>query len=439
MAGILTAAALSNAGFQVTVLERDRLPEGPRSRRGVPQDVQPHVLLHRGMTVIDHLLPGFRTALLDRGAVPFDSGRMPWLGEYGWLDTGISSFEVVSATRPLLESVARSRLTTLTQVRVRGGVTVRGLRREGREWVVQTGSGDLRTSVVVDASGRSSRLGRWLPGLAPPSERVDARVGYASRLYRQRRPTPLRTGVMIFSSVELGMAGLALPVEDQRWLVAGAGFGDRRPPRDAAGFDHFLASLRDPALADLAATLDPISDVAVYRQTANLRRRWDRVAHWPAGLLVVGDALCSLNPVYGQGITVAARQAEIVARAARPGTPPNRALQRRLVAATDAPWSIATINDLRMPSCPEKASTTQRWSARWGGSVGRLAASGNVRATRTIASINHLMAPPAVVFHPALVASVIRGIPPHRLPRPAVLEELSRARRELPPPAPAGA
>jgi 2-polyprenyl-6-methoxyphenol hydroxylase-like FAD-dependent oxidoreductase len=250
---------------------------------------------------------------------------------------------------------------------------------------------------------------------------------------------PLRTGVMIFSTVELGMAGLALPVEDQGWLVAAAGFGDRRPTRDESGFSRFLDGLRDPALADLTAALDPVGDVAVHRQTANLRRRWDRVADWPDGLLVVGDALCSLNPVYGQGMTVAAQQAEIVAKAARPGMPVDRALQRRMVAVTEAPWSIATTNDLRMPSCSDEASTVQRWSTRWASSVGRLAAAGDIRATRTIARINHLMAPPVAVFHPALIASVARGIPSRRLPRPAVLDELSRVRREHPQVGPAGA
>jgi len=107
MAGILIAAGLSAAGFRVSVLERDRLPAQPQCRRGVPQDPHPHILLHRGMTVIEHLLPGFRAALLDRGAVSFDGGRMPWLGEYGWLDTAVSTFEVVSATRPLMEWAAR--------------------------------------------------------------------------------------------------------------------------------------------------------------------------------------------------------------------------------------------------------------------------------------------------------------------------------------------
>lgn len=440
LAGVLTGAALSRSGYRVTVLERDRLPDDPVTRRGVAQDRQPHILLHRGLVTIEHVLPGFRAELLARGAASFDGGEMPWLSEYGWLDTTVSTFEVVSATRPLIEVVARSRLAALTAARLADEVTVHGLRRDASGWAVESDRGDLRADLVVDASGRSSRLGPWL-GVTPDDEEVDARVGYTSRLFRPREPVALRTGVMIFASAEEGRAGLALPVEDGGWLVAAAGFGEHRPPRDTAGFEQFLRDLRDPALSELTAALEPVGDVAVHRQTANVRRRWDRVPDWPGGLLVVGDALCALNPVYGQGVTVAAQQAEIVARALRPPASVNRALQRRLVQVTDAPWSIATTNDVRLPSCRQSASTAQRWSNRWAGQVGRLAAAGNVRATHTIAAINHLMASPLALFHPALVAAVVRGIPPRRLGRPAVLDELSQRPGPPPPPpaAPAGA
>lgn len=437
LAGILIAAALTSAGCSVTVLERDRLPTQPRPRHGVPQDRQPHILLHRGLTAIETLLPGFRQQLVSRGAVTFDSGSMPWFGEFGWLDTSVSTYEVASATRPLIEAVARRRLMELTPTRIRDGVAVRGLRRVDRGWLVDTDAGTLAAEIVVDASGRSSRLPHWLGIAPPPTELVDARVGYAGRLYREWRPIPLRTGVMVFSSAGSRRAGLALPVEDHGWLVAAAGFGDHRPPRDEPGFQRHLDGLRDPALSDLTASLAPVSDIAIHRQTANLRRRWDRLPGLPAGLLVAGDAMCSLDPVYGQGITVVAEQAEIVARAGQRSLVVDRALQRRLVAVTQAAWSIATLNDRRQPSCPDEPSTAERWSTGWATRIGRLAAAGDVRATRTIAAVNHLMVPPSALFHPALVRDAVRRLPDRRLPRPAVLDELSRHRLEQPPVDPA--
>ena len=440
MAGIFAAAALARSGFTVTVLERDRLPSAPRGRRGVPQDAQAHILLYRGMTAIEGLLPGFRRGLLARGAVPFDSGQMPWLGEHGWLEVSPSSIEVVSATRPLMEAVARSRLGELPGVAICDERTVTGLQRTAAGWLVHGSGGSVDAQVVIDASGRSSRLPHWMPGLGrPPEQQVDARVGYSGRLYAERDPLPVRTGIMIMSSPGTGTAGLALPVEDRGWLVAAAGFGDRRPPRDEAGYNRFLAGLRDPAIADLTAALRPVSAVSVHRQTGNLRRRWDRVGDWPDGLLVIGDALCALDPIYGQGITVAAQQAQALAAALRRGRRVDRSLQRTMVAATEVPWSIATTADLRAPTCEGRPTVGQRLSMAWSDRLAVLAAAGNRRANRAIASVYHLTASPAALLHPALLLAAARPLPANRLPRPTVLEDLRRVRRERPPVGPAGA
>ncbi len=234
---------------------------------------------------------------------------------------------------------------------------------------------------MIDASGRTSRLSRWaVVAENPLVEEVDAHVGYATRLYRQRGALSLRSGLMIFGTTDSGTAGLAVPVEDQHWLITAAGFGARRPPRDEPGFRRFLTELRDPAVADLVSVLEPVGDVSVHRQTANRRHRWDRSPDWPAGLLVVGDALCSLNPVYGQGITVAALQALALGAALERGLPVDRSLQRRMVAVTETPWSIATTADLRQPTCPQAPGPAQRISIAWAGRLGRLAAAG--RRTR---------------------------------------------------------
>ena len=440
MAGLCMAAALARHGFTVTVLERDELGREPSHRRGVPQDTQAHVLLYRGLTVIEDLLPGFREDLLAAGAVPYDSGRMPWLGEYGWSCTDQVGYEVLSATRPLMEAVTRQGVSGLRGVQIRDGVTVTGLRRIGDGWQTEIGDAALKSQLVIDASGRSSRLTRWsVVAQDPIEEEVDAHVGYACRLYRERHPLPVRSGVMILASAEGGKAGLAVPVEQRQWLVAGAGFGDRRPPRDEDGFGEFLTDLRDPAIADLVALLEPVSDVRIHRQTANRRRRWDRVRHWPRGLLVVGDALCSLNPVYGQGITVAAQQAQMVSRALERGHPVDRALQRRMVAVTEAPWSIATTADLRQPTCPGEPSPVQRLSIAWVARLSRLAAAGDSRASAALLAVNNLMASPVSLLHPALLLAGSRSLPPNRLARPHVLDELSRARRDQPPADPADA
>lgn len=216
-------------------------------------------------------------------------------------------------------------------------------------------------------------------------------------------------------------------------MVAAVGAGELRPPRDPAGFDAFLGRLRDPALADFTRSAQPVGDITVHRRTHNVRRRYDRLPHWPNGLLVLGDALCAFNPVYGQGITVAASQALLLRDALttrlRPGW--ERWLMRRLHRAADLPWAIATGEDRRhlgtAPGAPKALNSPKPLDAldtlfgRWSGEVDRLAVHGNLRAQRALDRVYHLVGSPAGLLHPALLTAAARarllGLPPAS-PRP---------------------
>ena len=321
-AGLFAAAAASAAGCRTTLLERDELPEHARPRPGVPQGAQSHVLIHGGLLAAGRLLPGLRQDLLARGAVPVDTGRLPWLGEHGWWPQGDHGYEVLCLSRPALEEVVRRRVLQLPGVRLRTGTRVAGLHpAHGSGWCLDVAGGEpLGADVVVDASGRGSRLPRWLAALGLPAARVetvDARIGYASRRYAGTGGT----AVVLPALPGVGRGGNALPLEDGQWLVSAVGAGEQRPPRDVEGFLAFLASLADPVLHEQALRWEPLGDVAVHRQTANVRHHHESVPGWPAGLLAVGDALCAFDPVYGQGIAVAARQALVLgSRLARPLT-----------------------------------------------------------------------------------------------------------------------
>lgn len=460
-AGLFAAAAAQRAGRSVLVVERDELTDDTAERPGVPQGGQPHVLLHRGLVAIEGLLPGLRAELIAAGGVPFDTGQMVWLSADGWLPTSAAIYEVVSLSRPLLERSVRRRVSALPGIEFRTETRVSGLRPEGGRWQVTCSTGRspspetgvrlesehghridgsagheaddvISASMVIDASGRSSRLSHWLAELGfrvlEPTV-VEAKLGYATRRYRSLDRLPIRVGVLVAATPETERGALALPVENNEWLVCAAGFGDHRPTRDPAGFERYLSQLQDPLLADITAMLEPVGDVRIHRQTANRRQNYHRLANWPAGLLVVGDALTAFNPVYGQGITVAACQAELIGqRLSRPlDAAATGRLERRLAKVADLPWAIATGEDVRFPSCDTEPTVVQRLLHRWSHRVSRLAASGNTTCLVTQGSIYHLMAPAHRIFGPRIAGPVLRslftGIQPPA-PRPAELDAL---------------
>ena len=358
-AGLLAAAAAAQAGARVTVFERDHLSDTPDLRPGVPQGEQPHVLLQRGLQAFESLLPGVERDLLAVGGVKINTGQMPWLSAYGWFPVDAPSYEIMSLTRPLLELVIRRRVLADERIDLRDGARVRSVGRAGQQWEIRCLDGSAALGdLVVDASGRSSRLPHWLDELGvvlPEPATVEAKLGYAARRYRAPAPVTFRSGVMIAASQDTDAGAVVLPVENREWLVCAAGYGSKRPSRDAANLDTFLRKLRDPVIAELAAVLQPVGDVAIYRQTGNRRHPYGNTRNWPMGLLVVGDALCAFNPIYGQGITVAACQAELLRAQLRgrlsPDTPLSAAVTRRIQRwlhdITDLPWAVATGEDLR--------------------------------------------------------------------------------------------
>ena len=433
LAGLFAAAAAAGTGNSVTLLERDVLVDGPQPRGGVPQGEQPHVFLFRGLLALAELLPGTRQELLDAGAVAFDTGELAWLAEQGWLPIGDPAFEVLSLTRPLFEYVVRRRVADLPGVQFRAGSRVTRLRGGVHGWEVHLADGStVPADLVVDASGRSSRLPVWLVdagiGVVPVSH-VDAGVGYATRMYSAARSEIGPAGVVIQQTPTTLVGGVALPVEGGRWLVSAVGCAENRPPRDAAGFVSFLERLPDPALAQLVHDAEPISDVAVHRQTGNYRHHYERVPGWPDGLLVVGDALCAFNPIYGQGITVAACEALLLRRAMSAGLRPGYArwLLRQFATVASLPWAIATSEDLRYPTSTGGQSLPQALLGRWTRHLGRLAVHGDRRTHAVLARVYHLMGSPALLFHPAFGAAALRarlvGYGPAN-PRPAGLDGL---------------
>lgn len=358
MAGLLAAAALAPRLGNVTVVEADELPDGPVPRKGVPQARHAHLLLAGGFDGIGRLLPGIGEAIVGAGAVTMDGSReVGFLVRGGWLEPHARAVPMVSLSRDLLDHVVRTRVASLGNVRFETGTRVEGLRvADGEARGVRTSRGDIAGDVVVDASGRGSRVLEWLAaaGSAPPPESVvDAGFGYATAVLDRLRPLPNGWKLVVVQPTQdCPRGGVIMQIEGGRGIVSLNGPAGSTPPTDPAGWCAYAASLITPVIADALPPESELGAIAGTRSTVNRLRHFWRTT-LPAGLVVVGDAACTLNPIYAQGITVAAATVERLASLldrCRSTRELSARFARAQLAAVAFPWIVATLEDLRYPA-----------------------------------------------------------------------------------------
>jgi 2-polyprenyl-6-methoxyphenol hydroxylase-like FAD-dependent oxidoreductase len=422
MGGLLAARALSDFYAVVTLLERDDFPLSDVPRKGVPQGRHAHGLLARGRSVIENFFPGWTDEVVACGGAKGDIARdVNWIGHGVTIKSAPSELVGLLASRPVLEGHVRRRLTALPNVRVieNGAVQsliadnqrtrIEGVRVRIGNDVEQTIAADL----VVDASGRGSSSPAWLEGFGyagPEEEKIEIEIGYTTRVYR-RRPSDLggKLAAVVAGSGPNWRNGVILYQTEDRWIVSIGGYFGDHAPDDEQMFAAFAGSLPTSDIYDIVAHAEPLSDFVRYRYPANLRRRYERLTRFPAGYLVFGDALSSFNPVYGQGMTVAAQEAALLCQCLDAG---EADLARRFFAAAataiDTPWDIAVGNDLRHPQVAGPRPAKVRFINWYIGKL-HMAAKHDAKLANAFLEVANLEAPPTKLLHPATVMRVIRG------------------------------
>jgi 2-polyprenyl-6-methoxyphenol hydroxylase-like FAD-dependent oxidoreductase len=416
IAGLLSGRALADHMDEVVILERESLEDTAEPRGHVPQGKHLHLFLAAGLERLVEWFPGIDDELESLGAVRLDGSRA-WLFQAGGYrargDWGVS---VLSMTRPLLEQVVRRRVGELANVTLHDGVQVERVMLAGDAVIgIGLGGEERRADLVVDASGRNSRIVRQLESsgmLAPPVSRVSIDCAYASR-FLTRSPDDFEGSFIACatSPPTSYRGGVALPVEGGRWMVTLAGVHGDVPPTDSAGFREFAGSLLSPTVGQLLDRCEPASPIVAYRFPSSQRRHFERAPRLLQRFVAVGDAACSFNPVYGQGMACAALQAAAlgdVLRAVGPGSADlPRQFHRRAAKIIDAPWAIAVGADFLHPQTEGPKARGTDLANRYVMNLAR-ATHVSLPLARTFNLVLNLVEPPSALMRPRTVARVLR-------------------------------
>ncbi|WP_326692586.1 NAD(P)/FAD-dependent oxidoreductase [Streptomyces sp. NBC_01795] len=430
--GLVTAAVLARRFEEVVLVERDALPPDDAHRPGVGQAQHVHGLLARGAEHLENLFPGLRAELSDAGAPVFDHGAgartQVWAGTLPGVTAGV---EVQTVHRDVFEGAVRRRVLALPRVTVRDDTAVAGLEvDQGREAVTGvrlepgTPEGEPETvpaELVVDASGRFSRLPDWLEaaGYARPAEtRVDAGLAYATRVFKVTEP-PARGihGLQQMNQAPDRPGGVyAADIGNGRWIVTLFGAGGAHPPGRAGDEAEWMRFARDLENSHLDALLDkatPESGPHQYKRTENLRREYTRMRRMPDRLIALGDSYCAYNPVFGQGMTVAIREAVALGEALDKHAQLDglaRRIQRTVAGIARDPWLMSTSEDRVWAAFmrSERPGALLRATAWYKQRLLYLAVNErDPHIVKTFMRVYHMLASPAAMGSPRILAKVL--------------------------------
>ncbi|MGH6993201.1 MAG: hypothetical protein ACREEH_07670, partial [Caulobacteraceae bacterium] len=371
MGGLAAAGALAPHFEKVTVLERDQLPDEPVPRLGAPQGRHVHALLAGGQQALESLYPGFTDAILAAGAVPVRANadirhEVAGYDPFPQRDLGLL---VYSLSRPLIELSARRLAAT-------AGVDFLARRRVKRLEASEDGAAIVAVHVeddakrperiaadlVVEATGRAHPTLDLLESLgrpAPPKTVIGVDLSYASAVFEVPKGAPRdwKWVITFPARDEKVRAGVLLPIEHGRWILSLGGFQDDAPPLDEAGFMTFVRNLRTPTIYEAIGAARRLGEIAGYGFRESVWRHFDRAPPLPRGLIPFSDSICRFNPIYGQGVSVAALEGALLARLlgerAASGAGIADLSEVFLAGAQEiiqGPWDMSAIPDLANPA-----------------------------------------------------------------------------------------
>ena len=437
IAGLLASCILADHFERVTIIERDHFTDNSDPRKGAPQARHAHAVLAKAVLIIEDLFPGFFDDLEASGSTKIDMccDDLKFFHFGKWKKRFPGHVYSYFQTRTFLEWKLRQRVATIPNVTFLDGTDVtQFMTDEAKTHItgvqIQRREGDTSTKdqliadLVVDAGGRGSRTPQWLEALGYPKVEelvLQVDIAYSTRFFRRTEPDPANwKSLFIYPQLPAKRLGVILPTEDKtKWLVTlGGVFGDH-PPTDDAGFLEYARTLPVPDLYNVIKDLEPAGPILVHKLPSNLRRRYEHMARFPDGLVVLGDALCSFNPIYGQGMTTAALDALALndclreQRQTHPAgdlTGLSMRFQKKAAGVIANPWLMATAEDMRYDEFPDPVSPMIRFLHWFTGRVHGISDQDELAALRFTQAMN-MLRPPWALFDPRVVWRALTAKP----------------------------
>jgi 2-polyprenyl-6-methoxyphenol hydroxylase-like FAD-dependent oxidoreductase len=425
MGGMLAARVLADFYQTVTVVERDVLPDDPTNRRGVPQGRHPHALLRRGGQIIDELFPGILNELVAAGAPVLDDGDLSkiWMSLAGHRLVRVGTVRdqramtIYSPSRPFLECHVRRRLKAISNVTILSGLDAAEMtsstdrHRVTGVRVVDSGSGaeqELTADLVIDAMGRGAHTPNLLESLGydrPVEDRIVMRTCYVSQPLRIP-PGTVEQLVAVGAAPGRPTGMFLVGYENDTWIFTVFGMVGHEPPGDLAGMLSFAQEYAPAHVLAAVRAAEPLGEVIRHRMPSSQWRRYDKMRRFPGGLLVCGDAICSFDPVYGQGMTVSALDAVALRDCLVRG---RHDLARRYFRAAAksiaVAWRMGAGSDLAFPEVQGRRSLSMRATNRLADWV-LAACESDAVIVEKFFRVNNFIDPPVRLMHPAFVSRV---------------------------------
>jgi 2-polyprenyl-6-methoxyphenol hydroxylase-like FAD-dependent oxidoreductase len=425
MGGMLAARVLADFYQNVTVVERDVLPDDPTNRRGVPQGRHVHALLRRGGQIIDELFPGILDELVAAGAPVLDDGDLSkiWMsvGGHQLIRVGTArdqqAMTMYVPSRPFLECHVRRRLRAVPNVTILSGLDAAEMtssadrNRVTGVRVVNRDSGaeqELTADLVIDAMGRGAHTPNLLESLGygrPVEDQIVMRTCYVSQPLRIP-PGTVEQLVAVGAAPGRPTGMFLLGYENDTWIFTVFGMVGHEPPGDLAGMVSFAQEYAPAHVLAAVRAAEPLGEVVRHRMPSSQWRRYDKMRRFPEGLLVCGDAICSFDPIYGQGMTVSALDAVALRDCLVRG---RHDLARRYFRAAaksiGVAWRMGAGSDLAFPEVQGRRSLSIRVTNRLADWV-LTACESDAVIVEKFFRVNNLIDPPVRLMHPSFISRV---------------------------------